>query len=86
MTDQEAIRVIKTIRGRAIQGGIYTDALTYAIKALEAKKHGFWVTDPRAATYPYRCILCGSHHREATDFCPSCGADMTERGDDDEED
>lgn len=84
MTNEEAIRILKTIRGRAIHGYTYADALTYAIEVLEQQKVGYkeWVQyDANPCIGNHHCSLCRAIIDERDKYCPNCGAKMEDEND-----
>ena len=62
------------------------DMLTDSIMCIPAApvrevKRGRWITEKRSMTiYPHRCSECGASQRAKYDYCPSCGADNREDG------
>lgn len=88
MTNEEAIRyLIVPIATSTKPSAEYLkqkEAYELAIKALEERKQGEWTdlsTDGRHIGW-IACSVCGqeppSESNLDTDFCPSCGADMTQ--------
>lgn len=90
MTNKEAIEVIKsmgliadTMTHGAKHKSIY-NAIDLAIKALEDRPHGEWITigeEQGALGIIYKirkCSKCGWEHSLVIpdNFCPNCGADM----------
>lgn len=58
-------------------------ALGYAHeKETEERKKGRWIDETfkpwGLVHHPYKCDQCGEHSEADSDFCPNCGADMTE--------
>ena len=94
MTNQEAIEYLKLFHGYDLP---IQEALNMAVEALE-RKHGEWVErnvtqDRRDAKIPEwqsaKCSVCGKYHTTPYmyyfrnyDYCPTCGADMRERRED----
>lgn len=59
------------------------ESLQMAIKALSEpeRKPGKWIDITKAiggGGFLWKCSECGDDYLEATDYCPSCGAKMTE--------
>lgn len=50
-------------------------ALSVAIRALEAQRSGAWEWDSYYGGF-YRCSVCGYEQGRKTKHCPECGASM----------
>ena len=49
------------------------------------RKKGKWLRSGNCI-FPYECDRCGDTNERATPFCPNCGADMRQRGEQYEKD
>lgn len=76
MTNKEASKVLQGCFGHTKE---VNEALNLAIKALEERQKGKWITKPHVHGVTY-CSECDFELKiDDTNFCPNCGADM--RGD-----
>ena len=84
MTNEEAIAYFKRHIDLYCVTGICREAEEMAIQALEQEpKTGHWKRISidkysEHAQYWYRCTSCGKDHLGNTNFCPDCGARMSE--------
>ena len=65
---------------------VYDKLLTALDKAPSAqpeRKNGKWLRSGNCI-FPYECDQCEDTNERATPFCPNCGADMRQRGEQDE--
>ena len=76
MTTEQAITVLCMVEAH----GLAKDAKDQAIKALEAQRLGVWEWDSYFGGF-YRCSVCGHDQGSKTNYCPKCGARMTEVAD-----
>jgi len=40
-------------------------------------KRGWWVEEERPTCYVYRCTICGDEFDAPYNYCPNCGARMS---------
>lgn len=77
MTDKEAISNLNQIYG--FVSSEIQQSLDLAIKALEEKPQGEWIDQDfdDLKISDYRCNQCGHYQDDITNFCPNCGAKMS---------
>ena len=73
MTNKEAINIIQEIE----VAPEHLEALTLAIKALEERPQGKWLTHQTGYLLWEECDQCRAQvGTVGMNFCPNCGADM----------
>ena len=86
MTNEEAIKKLKEVEGNnlvdtgeelEVYDELLSVALDMAIEALSVEAiQGEWL--PRWSEV--ECSICGEFEKKKSNFCPTCGAKMVERG------
>lgn len=83
MTREDAIYEIRQLAVLSTNKNIerITEALNMAIEAL-TMQYGEWVNSvgkPIKDNHSVYCSICGEWSEYRSDFCPNCGAEMTDR-------
>ena len=90
MTLEEAIRILDrrtTIPGDGWSFEQINEAIDMAIAVLcgptreqvDRVLGSMWEFDANNLEYDWRCVTCGAYTDIKTDFCPRCGAPMTDK-------
>ena len=78
MTNKEAIDRLNGMQSRC-DNGYDAEAIYLAIKALEERPTGKWISDGFCfSSSKFKCSRCHFPELEKTNYCPNCGARMKE--------
>lgn len=83
MTNKEAIKYLIVPTATSTKSSAeylkQKEAYELAIKALEEKPQGEWIDQDfdDLKISDYRCNQCGHYQDDITNFCPNCGAKMS---------